>query len=128
MHELSICQALLSQVTEIAADHGADAVERIVIEVGPLSGVEPALLAQAFTIARAGSCAAQAQLSIEKSQVTVRCLVCGAQSQTAPNRLLCGVCGGYRTQILAGDELRLCRVELQVPERLSSSAAAASAA
>ena len=42
-----------------------EAIERIVLEVGPLSGVEPALLARAFEVARAGSCAAGAALSIE---------------------------------------------------------------
>ncbi len=116
MHELSICQSLLSQVTDIASDRGADAVERIVIEVGPLSGIEPELLAQAFAVARTGSCAAGAALSIETTGVTVSCSTCGAQSQTVPNRLVCGACGGFRTRIVAGDELRLRRVELRVPD------------
>ena len=123
MHELSICQSLLSQVAEIAMKHGASAVERIVIEVGPLSGVEPALLEHAFSIARAGSCAAQAALSIEAIAVAVRCESCGAHSAAAPNRLICGVCGGYRTRITAGDELRLRRVEMRAPQGRAESAA-----
>jgi hydrogenase nickel incorporation protein HypA/HybF len=124
VHELSICQALLSQVTEIAADRGASAVERIVVEVGPLSGVEPTMLAEAFAVARAASCAADAILTIETTRVTVSCMGCGAHSQTAPNRLVCEVCGGYRTRIVSGDELRLRRVELRVPEPRPASAAA----
>ena len=111
MHELSVCQALLTQVIEIAAERGADAVERIVIE--------PALLARAFDVVRTGSCAAQAVLSIESPGVTICCVTCGAQSQTAPNRLVCTACGGYRTRIVAGDELRLRRVELRVPQPAS---------
>ena len=124
MHELSICQAVLSQVAEIAHARGAIAVERIVLEIGPLSGIEPALLAHAFVVARAGSCAAHATLAIETTEVTVSCIVCGAQSQTAPNRLLCGVCGGYRTRIVTGEELRLRRVELRIPEPQAASVAA----
>jgi hydrogenase nickel incorporation protein HypA/HybF len=120
LHELSVCQALLTQISEIAANRGADAVERVVIEVGPLSGVEPTLLARAFTALCGGSCAAGAVLSIESPAVTIRCLACGAQSQAAPNRLLCAECGGYRTQIVTGDELRLRRVELRVPQPESS--------
>jgi hydrogenase nickel incorporation protein HypA/HybF len=115
VHELSICQALLSQVTAIARGQGADAVERIVLEVGPLSGVDAGLLARAFEVARIGGCAAGAALSIDTPQVTVSCLTCGAQSQPAPNRLLCNACGGYRTRIIAGDELNLRRVELRMP-------------
>ncbi len=121
VHELSICQSLLSQVTEIAGDRGADEVVSIVIEVGPLSGVEPMLLAQAFAIARGGSCAAHAALSIESAAVAVACEQCGARSQVAANRLVCATCGGYRTRIVAGDELRLRRVELRVPEPRTAS-------
>lgn len=127
MHELSICQALLSQVTAIARERGAKGIERIVVEVGPLSGVDGALLARAFEVARTGSCAADAALSIETSPVTVRCLSCGAQSRTAPNRLLCGACGGYRTSIIAGDELNLRRVELRLQEPLPVSFSTATA-
>jgi hydrogenase nickel incorporation protein HypA/HybF len=116
VHELSVCQALLAQVAEIAADRGASAVVRITVEVGPLCGIEPVLLVNAFYAARTGSCAADAWLSIETSVVRVCCLTCGAASEVAPNRLLCAACGGYRTQVIEGDALRLRRVELQVTE------------
>jgi hydrogenase nickel incorporation protein HypA/HybF len=123
VHELSVCQALLAQVIEIATDRGASAVSRITVEVGPLSGVEPGLLASAFEIVRAGSCAAGAILSIETTAITISCLICGAESQTAPNRLLCAACGGYRTRVVGGDELRLRGVELRVPEARPASTA-----
>jgi hydrogenase nickel incorporation protein HypA/HybF len=123
VHELSVCQALLAQVVEIATDRGASAVSRITVEVGPLSGVEPALLASAFEIVRAGSCAAGAILLIETTAITISCLICGAESQTAPNRLLCAACGGYRTRVVGGDELRLRGVELRVPEARPASTA-----
>jgi hydrogenase nickel incorporation protein HypA/HybF len=116
VHELSVCQALLAQVTEIAAAHAAQAVERITVEVGKLSGVEPALLLRAFEVARTGGCAAQAALSIKTIGITVSCLECGAESPARANRLLCAACGAYRTRVVGGDELRLRRVELCVSE------------
>ncbi len=112
MHELAVCQALLHQVADIAAAQGADRVTRITLEVGPLSGVDAALLITAFETLRRGSCAAGAPLLIESTGVEIACLTCGAQSPTPPNRLLCKSCGGYRTRVVAGDELRLRRVEL----------------
>jgi hydrogenase nickel incorporation protein HypA/HybF len=123
VHELSVCQALLAQVTEIALDRGASAVAQINVEIGPLSGVEPALLASVFEVARAGGCAAHASLSITTTVVTISCLTCGAESQTPPNRLLCCVCGGYRTRVVAGDELRLRRVELHMPDARATATA-----
>lgn len=115
VHELSICLALLGQVTQIARDRGGLAIERITIEVGPLSGVEPTLLAGAFSMARAGGCAERAVLVIESTAVTVHCMSCGERSQTGANRLSCSACGGFSTRVVAGDELRLCRVELKTP-------------
>jgi hydrogenase nickel incorporation protein HypA/HybF len=112
MHELSVCQALLVQVKEIARAHGASGVKQIFVAVGPLSGIEPALLAGAFQLARASTCAARAELRFEPAPVRVRCTECDAESACAANRLLCGVCGGYRTRVVSGDELRLLRVEL----------------
>src|ERR1700675_64509 len=121
VHELSICKALLAQVVKIAIDRGTYEVAHIIVEIGPLAGVEPMLLERAFTFAREGSCAANAMLSIETTDVIISCLSCGAQSHTAPNRLLCDTCGGYRTRIVAGDELRLRRVELRAPQVRSTS-------
>jgi hydrogenase nickel incorporation protein HypA/HybF len=51
---------------------------------------------------------------IDTSAVEVRCLACGAESQTLMNRLICRACGGFRTRVIAGDELRLRRIELAV--------------
>jgi hydrogenase nickel incorporation protein HypA/HybF len=118
VHELSVCEALIDEVAKIAASHAARAVARITLEVGPLSGVEPQLLIRAFEIARAGTCAAEAQLAIAVPGIVVRCSECGASSRAQPNRLLCGHCGGYRTRVLEGDELRLRAVELDVPDAL----------
>lgn len=116
MHELSICQALLDEVARIATSCEARTVGRITIEVGQLSGVEPEQLARAFEIARMGTCAAQAELSIAVPGIVVHCDDCGTSSSAQPNRLLCASCGGYRTRVLEGDGLRLRAVELDVPE------------
>jgi hydrogenase nickel incorporation protein HypA/HybF len=113
MHELSICQALLDEVAQLARSHAADSVEEIVIEVGALSGVDPALLSRAFSIARAGTCAACATLYIEPIAVTVLCVACGTRSEVPANRLVCTTCHDFRTRVVEGDELRLRRVALR---------------
>jgi hydrogenase nickel incorporation protein HypA/HybF len=115
MHELSICQALLTQVASIAATQDGAVVARIIIEVGPLAGIEPSQLLSAFSVLRLGGCAARADLSIETTELVIGCTRCGAQSHPRPNRLVCGACGGYRIRILGGEELRLRRVELDAP-------------
>lgn len=116
MHELAICQGMLERVEAVAADRGARAVSRVVVRIGPLSGVEPSLLQSAFTLARAGTPAASAVLEIETAPVRVLCRACGAQSEAVANRLVCAACGGMRTRLISGDELRLVSLDLDLPE------------
>lgn len=112
MHELSVCLALIEQVDRIARERKARSVSRIVVQLGPLSGVEPALLRHAYPLAAAGTVAEHAELDIEAADIVVKCDQCGAQSAAAPNRLLCSSCGDFRTRIVSGDEMILQRVEL----------------
>lgn len=112
MHEYSVCMALLEQVERIAREHRARRVERIVLQLGPLSGVEAPLLEHAWPLAAAGSIAVDAELVIETAPVRVRCTQCGAESEAQANRLLCASCGDYRTQLISGDEMLLANLEL----------------
>ena len=112
MHELSVCLALLEEVQRVAAENDASEVTRIVVTIGPLSGVEPDLLRNAYPLAVTGTIAEKAELEIEPADIIVRCSECGAESAATPNRLLCGECGDYKTNLVSGDEMILARVEL----------------
>jgi hydrogenase nickel incorporation protein HypA/HybF len=112
MHELSVCQAMLTQVTDLARAQRANTVHKIVLRVGPLAGVEPGLLRQAFPLASAGTLAEAAELVIEELPLRVRCETCGAETVALPNRLVCGACGDWHTRLLSGDEMVLASVEL----------------
>ena len=112
MHELSICQALMDQVENIAGEASASRVVSIHLGVGPLSGVEPRLLEQAFPIASAGSLAADAELVITTLPVVVRCRSCDSESEVMPTRLVCPQCGDWQTTLQSGDEMCLQRVEV----------------
>jgi len=88
-------------------------VVRIAVDVGPLSGVEPALLARAFTIAQAGTLAASARLELRTPAVRVRCRRCDRHWEATGPRLACEVCGDFRTEVLGGAELLLRDVEME---------------
>jgi len=111
MHELAICQALLARVESIAREYAAS-VTRVRVSIGPLSGVEPGLLERAYPIACAGTAAEGSELAIERAPVRVRCRSCGVESAASANRLLCGACGDWHTDLASGDELLLLNVEL----------------
>jgi len=115
MHELSICYALLEQVELISREHDGALVRRIVVTLGPLSGVEPVLLARAYPLAVAGTVAADAELVTETTDIVVHCDKCDTRTTATPNRLLCGECGDFRTRVVSGDEMILRQVELEAP-------------
>jgi hydrogenase nickel incorporation protein HypA/HybF len=113
MHELAICQALMGQLNTIAEREHAERILSLELRIGPLSGVVPELLSQAFPIASAGSLAAGAELNIRQLPIRLSCADCGAETEASTNRLLCGACGGYHTRLLSGDEMLLASVELE---------------
>lgn len=116
MHELSICLSLLDQIKAIATEHGAHGVARIRLRIGPLSGVEPQLLANAYPLAAAGTIAEHARLEIDSAPIRVRCRACAAETEASPNRLLCGQCGSYQTELVSGDEMLLASLELDIED------------
>jgi hydrogenase nickel incorporation protein HypA/HybF len=113
MHELSVCQALVDQLRDLATRESAQRITRVLLRVGPMSGVVPELLEHAFPIAAAETVADGAAIVIEDAALRVRCRTCGAETDAAPGSLICGRCGDFRTDLVSGDELLLVSVELE---------------
>ena len=111
MHELSVCLSLLDQLEKLAAEHGARRIAGIELDIGPLSGVEPDLLENAWPIAAANSIAENAELKITDAAIVVQCSVCSAETAASANKLVCGACGDFRTNLVSGDEMILRRVK-----------------
>jgi hydrogenase nickel incorporation protein HypA/HybF len=113
VHELAVCQALMDQVSQVAQRERARRVTSVTLQIGPLAGVEPQLLRDAWPIASARGIADGAELLIEDMPLRVRCLECGSDSDAVPNRLICGECGSFRTRLISGEELLLKSLELE---------------
>ncbi len=114
MHELAICRSLLDQAEAIARTQGARAICSVSVAIGPLSGVEHPLLSRAFSVARCGTLAADAELLVEATAPTVRCRSCGETSVVSVDRLVCGACGDWRTDLVSGAEMFLMSLELEI--------------
>lgn len=119
MHELAVAQALVEQVDGVIRQHNASAASSIRVRIGPLAGVVPELLASAFPLAAAGTRMEHAALDLVAAPIRVRCQTCGAETEAAMNRLLCGACGDWHTQVISGDELMLESIELETTPSLT---------
>lgn len=117
MHELSIAQALIEQVEEAAVKEHARRVVRVVIAVGALSGVEAESLRALFPLVAEGTFSAGAELSVEAIAARVRCRGCGHESLTEDYFIGCATCHSQDVELIAGRELNIQSIELEVDER-----------
>lgn len=121
MHEESLIRSLLRQVEDIARQHQAVAVDEILVEVGPLSGVEPLLLQEAFERLKDSLPWPEAKLSVQEIGLEVLCKSCENESQLKTFRFVCCHCGSTALQILRGDAFRLLNINMQVNNSSSES-------
>ncbi len=118
MHELSIAQALVEQVEASAKKEQALRVVRVVIAVGALSGVEPEALRAIFPLVAEETVAADSELVIERVAARVRCRACGHEAPTDDSFFIgCAACGSRDVELVAGRELNITSIELEVEER-----------
>lgn len=113
MHEYSIVRSLLERVEAEARARNATAVRRLTVRIGSAAGVEPDLLSKAYELFRAGTICAGAELCVERVAERWVCPGCGR----IPERgeiLSCAGCG-TPARLVAGDEIILERIEMEVP-------------
>lgn len=113
MHEYSIVQALMDRVESEAAARGATAVDRVVVRIGELSGVEIELLRTAYLTFRERTICERAPLEIAEVAAEWSCRACGAPIARGA-ALTCAACGGPG-RLRQGDEILLERIEMEVP-------------
>jgi hydrogenase nickel incorporation protein HypA/HybF len=114
MHEYSVAQALVGQVEREARRRDAVAVSAVHVRIGGLSGVVPELLEQAYTLCRAGTLCAGAELRVVAVPVEWECPSCGGVL-AGGQVLQCASCG-LPARLRQGDELVLERIEMEVAD------------
>jgi hydrogenase nickel incorporation protein HypA/HybF len=103
MHEMSLVRSLLAQVEELVASNGGGTLRRVRVQVGPLSGVEPALMASAWDQLFSSEANGAATLEIEHVPLVARCRPCDRAFRPVRFRFRCPVCGGGETDVVSGD-------------------------
>lgn len=112
MHEMSICESLLSVIEGQATQQNFDRVSRVRLEIGPLAGVETKALRFCFDAVTHGSVAEGAALEIISMPVSGWCMPCAKEVAVEARYDPCPICGSYQVQITGGDELRIKDMEV----------------
>ncbi|MCY1712680.1 hydrogenase maturation nickel metallochaperone HypA [Caproiciproducens galactitolivorans] len=105
MHELGVLNALVHTVEGIVREEGLTEVEKIVIEVGELSGIVPRYIEQCYPAAVYKTFMEKTALELVVVPGIVKCRECGRVFNAAANDLYCLDCGGQNLEILEGNDM-----------------------
>ena len=113
MHELSIMGSVLKMVEEQAVTEHFHRVISICLGVGELSNVEIQALVFCFAIARKGSLAHDARLSIETIPGEAWCEHCQNKVHIAFRIDPCPCCGSWGVSVTDGDQITIKELEVE---------------
>ncbi|HSI34817.1 MAG: hydrogenase maturation nickel metallochaperone HypA [Phycisphaerae bacterium] len=117
MHETSVVHSLIELIRESLAGGDVARVACVRVNVGPLSGVEPAALRFAWAAVSPEALGPTAELELVTGPVLAWCRACEAEREVASvQRVVCPVCGAPTPDLLTGRELELESIELSTTE------------
>lgn len=112
MHERSLAQALVTQITQVAEGHPGLVPRAAAVDVGLLAGVEPLLLEFAFAEVAAERGLPELELVLRQVPLGMHCDSCQQDSELDSVSFQCPKCGSHRIHITQGDGLILVHVDL----------------
>lgn len=112
MHEVSLCESIRNLIEDQARVSGFTQVNKVWLEIGAFSCVEPEALRFGFDAVMRGSVADGAVLEIETPAAEAKCPACRRISRIKQRYDMCPVCGLPGLELTSGDELKIKRLEV----------------
>lgn len=123
MHELGIMTGVMDAVTKSAHDAGADKVLKVTLSVGEMTECIQDALEFAFeALTEDDPFVRDAELTINMIKPKSRCLECGAEFEHDRFHMFCHECDSFATELLAGRELQIDSIEVDIPDDEEESA------
>lgn len=123
MHELGIMTGVMDAVTKSAHDAGADKVLKVTLSVGEMTECIQDALEFAFeALTEDNPFVRDAELTINMIKPKSRCLECGAEFEHDRFHMFCPECDSFATELLAGRELQIDSIEVDIPDDEEESA------
>jgi hydrogenase nickel incorporation protein HypA/HybF len=113
MHEYALAECVLDETILAANGAGPDAIREVCVEVGPLAGVEPVLLRDAFETLAADRLGRSCRLVVKEVPLRAVCESCREEFAPTLFDFACSACGSTSTRVIQGDGLILKSVILE---------------
>lgn len=119
MHELGIMTGVFDSARQAAEGAQALKVTSVALRVGEMTEAIPDALHFAFEALRElpeNALFKEAELTVEMVKPQSKCLECGEIFTHDRFHMLCPACGGFATEMLAGRELEIASIEVDLPD------------
>jgi hydrogenase nickel incorporation protein HypA/HybF len=124
MHEMGITAEVLKAVGDAAEREHAVRVNRVTITIGGLTAIMPEALQFAWEALTPGTIVEGAVLEVVQVAARSRCGECQTEFEHDQYDRICPSCGNFLCEVIAGNELRIDAVDVDLPEDAAEAAAA----
>ena len=116
MHETALARSILQTVRGLQAERNLGQIQRVELELGEFSGVEPLQLQTAFEELSSDILGQPTELVLHLVPLTGRCQNCQQEFRIEAFRFVCPHCTGSNVQVIGGEELRILSVRVEQEE------------
>lgn len=116
MHELGIITGVMDAVETSARQAGATRVLKVNLSVGEMTEAIEDALQFAFEALSEQTMCEGATLDITMVKPRSHCFECGADYEHDRFHMLCPECGSFATELIAGRELQIDSIEVDIPD------------
>lgn len=117
MHELGLMTGALDAVTQSAVEAGATKVLKVTLSVGEMTeAIEDCLTFAYEALTEENTLFSGSELEIHMVKPRSRCLDCGLEFDHDRFHVTCPQCGSPATQLIAGRDLRIDSIEVDIPD------------
>ena len=116
MHEMGTMNDILYTVNKAAAEAGATRVLEIDLKIGAFTQIIDEALNLAFEVLSEGTLSEGAKLEVEYVSAKSKCTDCGLEFEHDIYHMECPRCGSPFTNIIAGRELTVEKIEVELPD------------
>lgn len=117
MHELGIMAGVMESVEQAARDAGALKVTEVRLTVGEMTEAIPDALQFAFeALQESSELCKEAVLQVQMVRPKSHCLECDTTFEHDRYSMLCPECGSFALELLAGRELHIDSIEVDLPD------------
>lgn len=112
MHEMALCEGLVSALQEQARTQDFSRVHAVFLEIGALATIEPDAMSFNFPIVARGTLAEGAALHIAHVDGAAWCMACSTKVSIRAHGEGCPNCGSYQLQVLDGQQMTIKQLEV----------------